>query len=66
MTIQLYQYLQQLSLSSGKKQSIDLPPKEKEEAWQIVWDAFLNGDFQQITVIVVNIDTVVWSLVISH
>jgi len=47
MTIQLYQYLQQLPLSADKKQSIDLPPKEKEEAWQIVWDAFLNGDFQQ-------------------
>jgi len=47
MTIQLYQYLQQLPLSGGKKQSIDLPPKEKEDALQIVWDAFLNGDFEQ-------------------
>ncbi|NBD32266.1 MAG: HEAT repeat domain-containing protein [Cyanobacteria bacterium] len=47
MTVQLYQYLQQLPLSGGKKESIDLPPPAKAEAFNIVWDAFLNGDFQQ-------------------
>lgn len=45
--MKLDQYLQQLPLSSDKKGLIDLPPAKKEQAWQIVWEAFLTGDFQQ-------------------
>lgn len=43
--MQLYQYLQQLPLSS--QDGIDLPPSEKEKALQMVWQGFLEGDFQQ-------------------
>ncbi|AFZ43608.1 PBS lyase HEAT domain protein repeat-containing protein [Halothece sp. PCC 7418] len=45
--MELYQYLQQLPLSSDPKKLIELPPKEKEAAFNRVWEAFLNGDFQQ-------------------
>ncbi len=45
--MQLDQYLQQLPQSADQKALIDLPPSEKKVAWNIVWDAFLTGDFKQ-------------------
>jgi len=45
--VELYQYLQQLPLSADGKGVIDLPPAKKQEAWNVVWDAFLTGEFRE-------------------
>ena len=45
--VNLYQYLQQLPLSSDGKKLIDLPPDQKQEALDLAWEAFTTGDFQQ-------------------
>ncbi len=45
--VKLYNYLQQLPLSADGKGLIDLPPSEKEEAFQWVWEAFIGGEFRE-------------------
>ena len=40
-------YLQQLPLSPDGKGFIDLPPDEKEDAFNQVWEAFITGEFQE-------------------
>lgn len=45
--VELYQYLQQLPLSADGKGVIDLPPVQKQEAFNVVWDAFLRGEFRE-------------------
>ena len=45
--MKLYNYLQQLPLSADGKGLIDLPPSEKEETFQWVWEAFIGGEFRE-------------------
>ncbi|MFP4133842.1 MAG: HEAT repeat domain-containing protein [Halothece sp.] len=45
--MKLYNYLQQLPLSADGKGLIDLPPSEKEEAFQWVWEALIRGEFRE-------------------
>jgi len=43
--VNLYHYLQQLPLSPDGKGVIDLPPAEKQQALNVVWEAFITGEF---------------------
>jgi HEAT repeat protein len=43
--VNLYNYLQQLPVSGNGKGVIDLPPAEKQEALNMVWEAFIAGEF---------------------
>ena len=45
--MKLYNYLQQLPLSEDGKGLIELPPSEKEEAFQWVWERFICGEFRE-------------------
>ena len=45
--MKLDHYLQQLPLSPDGKGFIDLPPEDKEEAFNRVWEAFITGEFEE-------------------